>query len=157
MTRHTVAPTVAATILLLLASSEAAIGQEKELIERGRLIYRIHCINCHGDNGRGDGPLVEVMKIQPADLTAISRRRGGRFPFEDVYRIIDGRSEVSGHGARKMPIWGLAFQDPGSDASQEDQVRGRILQLIRYLRSIQEPPEKESATAASNGGGDPAP
>ena len=45
-----------------------------------------------------------------------------------MYRIIDGREEVRGHGTRDMPIWGEVFRQP--EAGQHDEeirVIGRIL------------------------------
>jgi len=44
---------------------------------------------------------------------------------------------VAEHKEREMPRWGFAFQEPGSDADQRDEVRARILQLIYYIESAQ--------------------
>jgi len=58
-----------------------------------------------------------------------------------VYRTVDGRELVRGHGSREMPLWGFFFQiEEGANGSPEkvDLVRGRIWQLVYYLESIQE-------------------
>lgn len=80
-----------------------------------------------------------LIEAQPADLTQLSKKNDGRFPFWQMYRVIDGRAELRGHGTREMPIWGAEFrlEESGSPAV-EAAVRGQILQLIHYLRSIQE-------------------
>lgn len=134
-------PALALAILLAAATATAPRAQEEDLVARGQFLYRVYCKNCHGDTGRGDGPSAELLKIAPADLTRLARSGEGEFPFEQVYRTIDGRQEISGHGARRMPIWGLTFQELDRDVDQEDEVRGKILQLIRYLESIQQPAE----------------
>jgi hypothetical protein len=80
--------------------------------------------------------MAELLRItRPADLTQIRKKNGGQFPFWRMYRVIDGREEVSGHGARDMPIWGGQFRI--MQGGNEDAVRGRIWQLIYYLQSIQ--------------------
>lgn len=61
---------------------------------------------CHGVEGKGDGPLGEMLVKRPADLTSISKRNGGRFPYAHVIAVIDGRYDVSSHGNRDMPVWG---------------------------------------------------
>jgi len=38
-------------------------------IQRGRELYRRHCMQCHGPGGRGDGPLAASLPHPPADLT----------------------------------------------------------------------------------------
>lgn len=39
-------------------------------LQRGGVLYSIHCALCHGANGRGDGPLVEYYSDRsPPDLT----------------------------------------------------------------------------------------
>ena len=120
--------------------SAQAEGQQQELIARGRITYRIYCRNCHGDVGKGDGKLVDILRVKPTDLTQITRKNDGEFPFDRVYRIIDGREEVASHG--DMPIWGAAFQE---STGNEDETRGKILQLIEFLKSIQEGAAKQAA------------
>jgi mono/diheme cytochrome c family protein len=116
-------------------------------VARGRLAYGIHCASCHGDRGGGDGPMAGLLKIPPADLTRLAARGGGRFPAAGVYASIDGRQEISGHGPGSMPVWGLSFQTRGLDAPQEEEVRGRIQDIVAFLESIQErggrPPKTE--------------
>ncbi len=110
-----------------------------EQIARGRVSYRIYCLNCHGDNGAGQGPMAELLKIRPADLTRIAGGDGGAFPAERVYRTIDGRDEVGTHGRRDMPVWGIGLQDLSRDAGQEEAVREQIRDLVVFIESLQVP------------------
>jgi mono/diheme cytochrome c family protein len=135
---RTVPSLLLCTLVALVASPAPA--QQEELAERGRFLYGVYCQTCHGETGRGDGPTAEVLKIPPTDLTRLSAaEEEGEFPFDRVYRVIDGREEVRGHGGSRMPVWGLSFQELDRDLDQEDEVRGKILQLIEYLKSIQQP------------------
>lgn len=111
-----------------------------ERIALGHLSYRIHCASCHGESGRGDGPMAAYLKIPPTDLTRLAASRKGRFPRTQVYEAIDGRREVRGHGLADMPVWGATFQERGRDAPQEQEVREKILDLLAYLESIQAVP-----------------
>ena len=82
---------------------------------------------------------LNLLTVRPTDLTQLSRKYQGGFPFWQVYRVIDGREEVKGHGTRDMPIWGEVFRQPeGSKPVDETHVIGRILALVYYLQSIQE-------------------
>ncbi len=134
-----------AGLLVIAALPSPVLGGEspqtaEPLEERqvlGALSYRIHCLNCHGSSGNGDGPMAELLKIAPADLTLLAKRQGGEFPAERVYQAIDGRQEIAAHGPRQMPVWGIGFQDPGRDADQEDAVRNKILDLVAYLKTMQ--------------------
>ena len=47
-----------------------------------------------------------------------------------------------------MPLWGTTFQERGLDTNQDEAVRVKILQLIRYLQSIQVEPEEKPAKTA---------
>jgi len=41
-------------------------------LQRGAILYQMHCSVCHGDTGHGDGPMVEFWREdadRPADLT----------------------------------------------------------------------------------------
>src|SRR6185503_5090432 len=75
----------------------------------GEALYREHCASCHGVSGKGDGPRSAHVEVVPPDLTRITRRNRGQFPFERVVRIVDGRQVVKGHGGAGMPIWADAL------------------------------------------------
>ena len=111
-------------------------GPSEDQRQRGQLLYRIHCLNCHGEDGSGDGPLAELLKTRPSDLTRL-REPDGTIPSERLRMAIDGRAEVRGHGMREMPVWGLTFQQSGSESPQEAEVRGRIDDLLAYLKTLQ--------------------
>ncbi len=58
----------------------------------------------------------------------------------EVAEIIDGRRTVTGHGTKEMPIWGERFSEdvvPSAGMNRENLMRGRVLVLVEYLRSIQ--------------------
>jgi mono/diheme cytochrome c family protein len=121
-------------------------GETVDLEVRGRTTFRVSCANCHGEEGKGDGPIAPFMKVSVPDLTTIAARGGGEFPRDRVLRILDGRDEVPIHGPREMPIWGEVFQDPrvagtdrGLPEAQEDRARRRMEEVLAYLESIQEP------------------
>lgn len=128
----------------LLAFGAALDGQVnqspeklRERVESGRRLYGAYCASCHGGTGLGDGPVAPHLKVTPPDLTRLSTRAGGQFPHDRAYLIIDGRTELRGHGTSEMPVWGYTFQVRESDRGQEQEVRERILDLLAYLRSIQ--------------------
>lgn len=81
----------------------------------------------------------DLWKKPPADLTQISKKNNGQYPFWRVYRVIDGREDVVSHGPRAMPIWGSRFLVQEGDSSlDEHAVLGRILVLVYYVESLQE-------------------
>lgn len=102
----------------------------------GKHAFRAYCASCHGQEARGGGPVAEYLLVAPADLTQISARHEGTFPTELVFKIIDGREKVRGHGNSEMPIWGDAFQKGGAS---EEEAQKRITALVHFLESIQEP------------------
>jgi mono/diheme cytochrome c family protein len=102
----------------------------------GSNTYRTYCASCHGQAGHGDGPLAVRLRFAPPDLTEIAKHNAGKFPFEKIAKIIDGREPVKGHGGPDMPIWGDAFLESreGYDAAK---VKQKINQLVQYLASLQ--------------------
>lgn len=127
-------------VTIVLSTPVMSVAQENEVIAGGELEFQRSCSSCHGSDGKGNGPMAKVLTVKPANLTKLSKRNGGTFPFWRVYRTIDGRERVQTHGPREMPIWGDRFSnettDQGSDASSL--VAGRVLGLVFYLRHIQE-------------------
>lgn len=127
-----------------LAGNAVAAGKEK--IDLGKREYMNKCAVCHGQSGKGDGGVGDVLKVAPTDLTALSKKNGGVFPFDRMYMVIDGRQLVKGHGDRDMPIWGSDYSREKTQAADyyfdvpydmEMYTRMRILSLIDYLNRIQ--------------------
>lgn len=121
------------------ASAIADQGQPDPIAQElsGRDLFRRYCASCHGTSGIGDGPLASSLRRKPANLQQIAKRNGGEYPSELVYRVIDGRQPVRGHGGPDMPVWGDAFART-TDATDEASVKRKIEALVAYLRSIQE-------------------
>jgi len=106
----------------------------------GKQEYIDNCAVCHGLDGSGNGPMADIFKPAPPNLTQLSKNNGGVFPFQEVFDVIDGRPEVRAHGPRAMPVWGNAFQITGGDRygpAGELTVKGRILSLVEYIRNLQ--------------------
>jgi mono/diheme cytochrome c family protein len=50
------------------ASAGNPVASTPESIERGRMLFMNNCIQCHGETGRGDGPLAASLPLKPANL-----------------------------------------------------------------------------------------
>ncbi len=131
----------AALLAALLPVASVALAQDEEPINygkvaQGKALFKAWCRTCHGDTAKGDGPMAEHLKPEPADLTLLSEKEGGRFYFGRVTAKIDGRENVRGHGSKDMPVWGEAFLVLDEEGG-EDAVRQKIAAIAHYLRSIQ--------------------
>ncbi|HSF07507.1 MAG TPA: c-type cytochrome [Methylomirabilota bacterium] len=94
-----------------------------EAVARGRKVYhKAECHECHGEQGRGDGPSAKDLKVKPVDLT---RRpfKGGSTP-EEVFRAI-----VTGYDGTPMPSYHLILDD------------AELWDLTYYVVSLGGPPE----------------
>ena len=150
MKRHVLEGLVAANLIVGFSLQSWAQQPAPQPPDIGKTEYLSSCASCHGADGKGTGPVADALKTRPADLTMISKRNDGVFPFGRIYDIIDGRLEVKSHGVRDMPIWGFRyspaptpgfsplapyFLDPLYD--REPVIRSRILAVIDYLYRIQ--------------------
>ncbi len=137
-------PNIAAVFFVTALMAVPAAAQSASDI--GKSEYIEDCAVCHGTTGKGNGPMAGYGYEQVANLTAISKRNKGAFPFGRVYDIIDGRQAIKGHGTREMPIWGDKYNAKGwaqmyghgSPESVGSYVQGRIVALVGYIYSIQE-------------------
>lgn len=66
----------------------------KASAQSGREDYQHYHAACHGQDGNGKG---EWNGTTVADLTRLSRNNGGRFPSEEVQKVVDGRSKSLRH------------------------------------------------------------
>jgi mono/diheme cytochrome c family protein len=134
---------IACCLALPLSLLVSAGGAEQNFPEANMSVGQKHfvqyCSSCHGVDGRGHGPVAPALRLPPPDLTRLSQRHGGTFPEAEITSHIDGRTVVPAHGSRDMPVWGRRFGEKyGEDSLCEEFVRGHLLVLVDYLRSIQE-------------------
>lgn len=140
-------------VLLAMATCLAAAAAQAQDAapggtDLGRKEYMVACAGCHGESGKGDGPIAELVDISTPDLTRLSAGAGGDFPFRETLLLVDGRNDLRAHGS-EMPVWGDRYmssaervameQFPGMSAEVAQAItRGRLLSLIYYLEAIQE-------------------
>lgn len=130
----------------LIGCMGTAYAQDKKF-DFGKREYDSNCASCHGLKGKGDGPLRPFLTKSPADLTTLSKRNAGIYPFHAVYAIIDGRQDVAAHGPGDMPVWGAEYSVKAAQAAYLDVpavpyppetfVRSRILALTEYISRLQ--------------------
>ena len=113
-------------------------------IALGRTHYLRYCASCHGQDGRGNGPVAEVLKEAPTDITQMRADGDGVFNVDSLIEIIRGLKDVRAHGTREMPVWGNIWGDVGVQSSTPSQIEKRINELVEYIRSIQEPVDQPS-------------
>jgi mono/diheme cytochrome c family protein len=122
---------VVITLLILSTATSALCGPN------GKRDFGELCAQCHGASGTGEGRT--LTEASPPDLTLLSKKNGGKFPFEHVYRIVDGREMTESHRRAAMPFWGKVLQTPGHQNSPESnaEVKAKILDIVEYVRAIQ--------------------
>jgi len=101
----------------------------------GKITYQKHCAACHGESGKGDGPVASALKPAPTDLTALSKSHEGKFPEGFVAAALKFGRNLSAHGSPDMPVWGERFKtmDPQRDPSGQQ----HLDDLLAYLKTIQ--------------------
>jgi copper transport protein len=109
-----------------LSTEEAITGNPVEAteasIEQGRIIFLRSCSMCHGESGRGDGPLAATLPLKPANLYDHVPYHPDQFFFSV---ITNGLSGV-------MPAF-------GSSLSEEDRWN-----VLNYLRNaFGQPPARQ--------------
>jgi len=132
--------------VLFAAIGSGAFAQSKPKIKRvdapytspvsGVEMFRAYCAACHGADGTGNGPAATALNKEPANLTQLSAKNGGKFPALRVAQFIQGDDEgnrVAAHGTRDMPMWGMIFNNMGGTTG----VQFRLRNLTDYIESLQ--------------------
>jgi len=102
----------------------------------GKQMYMSYCTPCHGQDGKGQGPVASALKSQPIDLTTLARNNNGKFPAIHVTAVLQNGVNIPAHGSAAMPVWGpiLGKMDVTNPLDRDL----RISNLSHYLRSMQE-------------------
>lgn len=125
-------------VIMAVMSSVVARADDAHKAATAAHLYQVSCSGCHGREARGDGPVSPFLTVKVPDLTRIAARRGGVFPEEEIFKIVDGQADLRSHGPRHMPVWGYEFfGDDPDDEFAHRQASDLVKRLVEYLRSIQ--------------------
>lgn len=140
--RSTVRFSALMTTALLCGVAAAQVTAPPRTNDFGKREFEANCASCHGVSGKGNGPLQELLRRSPPDLTLLAQKNQGVFPMNRLYEVIDGEG-VAAHGSRDMPVWGLEYRirdaEYYADTPYDAQalVRSRILALLEYINRLQ--------------------
>jgi mono/diheme cytochrome c family protein len=113
--RHYVAITALLGGLLgVIGSSPGTVPPSD--VDEGRVIYERHCVDCHGPEGRGDGPKATSLSPRPGNL--ISAQTSAKSDQELLKIIANGRPRTA------MPGW-------NEQLSRDEQQA-----VLAYIRSL---------------------
>jgi mono/diheme cytochrome c family protein len=107
------------------ASSSLSSGEE---------LFKQHCVACHGNDMKGNGPFPPPYRVPP-DLSTLSRRHGGKFPEVYVSSVLRNGVKMPAHGPAEMPVWGAEFE--AANRADKSEVESRIRNLTNYIKSRQ--------------------
>jgi mono/diheme cytochrome c family protein len=129
------------TLLLVGAFTAGALSAASQTTpphedyDSGAYLYRTFCASCHGETGKGDGPVADLTDPRACDLTNLRRKAGGQFPRAYVVGVLDGTRPIAGHGAPAMPNWrSVLRRGAGND---ERVVRARLEALATHVETLQ--------------------
>ena len=104
-------------------------------VERGQVLYKQYCAQCHGAEGKGDGPAASGLSPKPAIHANIPFEK---LPMEYLYNVIyhGGRSVGK---SPSMPYWGLTIGQQG------------VADVIAYLKATFKGKPQVADTAVGEG------
>ena len=122
--------------LCSLGAVQLAKAQSHQLPARdsGKKLFHDNCASCHGEDAKGAGPAAMAFKVQPPDLTTLSRQNHGKFPKDRVVKSIRG-DRIGAHGSTEMPVWGPLFL--GLTGMNQEEAERSISDLTKYIRAVQ--------------------
>jgi mono/diheme cytochrome c family protein len=88
-----------------------------EALAAGAELYKKHCVMCHGETGKGDGPATKFMKPIPPDMT-VAGTKASMTDGEIFYKVSTGK--------RPMPPMNRKLSET------------ERWQVVHYVRTLQQ-------------------
>lgn len=122
------------TALLLGTAARAADETPFELggdATKGSDYYKMLCIQCHGEKGRGDGPAATSVALDPKPANFTDPKNLARLTPEYVYQVI--RDGGPSHGKSALMV---SWRDNLSD----EQLRNVAAYVLRFKPAAKSKP-----------------
>ncbi len=104
-------------------------------VERGTLVYKQYCSQCHGATGKGDGPAASGLEPKPA---VHANMQFDKLPMDYLYNVVNHGGRAVGKST-SMPYWGLTIGQQG------------VADVIAYLRATFKGPATAEAMVPQPG------
>ncbi len=88
-------------------------------VDRGQVLYKEYCAQCHGMTGKGDGPAASGLNPKPA---VHANMAFDKLPIDYLYTVINHGGVAVGKSP-SMPYWGLTIGQQG------------VADVIAYLKA----------------------
>lgn len=121
--RHLAVALLASALLAPLAASAAGNAAA------GKALYTTNCASCHGDSGKGDGPVGKSLNPPPRDYTK------GEFKFDTDK---DGKPGTDADLANVIKNGAMKFGGSPLMAPWPAFTDAQIADLIAYIRSLKQ-------------------
>jgi mono/diheme cytochrome c family protein len=110
---------------------------ETASVDRGKVVYKEYCSQCHGFTGKGDGPAASGLEPKPAIHANIPFEK---LPIEYLYNVINHGGPAVGKSPN-MPYWNLTIGQQG------------VADVIAYLKvTFKGVPDVAAAAGGAEGG-----
>ena len=114
----------AATIFGGLVPASALAGDA----EAGKIVYTTYCIVCHGETGKGDGPVGIALDPRPRDFAA------GVFKFDtDSDGATGTDTDLTTAITQGGAAWGSPLMAPWPTLSEAE-----VANVIAYIRTLKQ-------------------
>lgn len=104
--------------------------------DRGKVIYKEYCAQCHGFTGKGDGPAASRLEPKPAIHANIPFQK---LPIEYLYNVINHGGAAMGKSPN-MPYWNLTIGQQG------------VADVMAYLKATFNGVPEAAAPSGGEGG-----
>ncbi len=106
-------------------------------VDRGKVIYKEYCSQCHGATGKGDGPAASGLEPKPAIHANIPF---DKLPIDYLYNVINHGGAAMGKSPN-MPYWSLTIGQQG------------VADVMAYLKATFKGGADVAQAAVGSGGG----
>ncbi len=104
-----------AALATLLAPATALAGDAAA----GKTAYTTNCVSCHGETGKGDGPVGQVLPTPPRDFSVgdfkIDADGDGTTGTDADLKAVISKGAAAFDGDQMMAAWGGVLSDEDVD------------------------------------------
>ncbi|HYS79280.1 MAG TPA: cytochrome c [Anaeromyxobacteraceae bacterium] len=102
---------VAAVLVATAARAAAPPRKTPELLEIGKVSFKVNCASCHGEKGEGDGVSADALVPKPTNLTTDRLKNGAKVGqvFETLAKGVPGTAMIAFTHLPEDERWALAY------------------------------------------------